>query len=135
MAKNALFRNTFCGYNKNDVTRYIEELNVQYTDRGNELEGEIKQLKKELEALPALMAEKERALKLSEENEALKRENKDLSDAIKAQGEELDAKKEELLKAVSDKEAKELLILDLKENEVKLRSEKDKLSLEFESNS
>ena len=62
MAKNALFRNSIGGYNKNDVTRYIEELNVQYTDRGNELESEIKQLKKELEALPALMAEKEKAL-------------------------------------------------------------------------
>ena len=40
---------------------YIEELNVQYTDRGNELESEIKQLKKDLEIIPSLKAQADKA--------------------------------------------------------------------------
>lgn len=96
MSKNSLFRNSLGGYNKDDVQRYIDDLNVRFTEREDELEAQIKALKKELEILPALKAEKEKAEKLEKELEILKKENSDLSDAIAAQGVELEAKSGEL---------------------------------------
>ena len=132
MAKDALFRNSMGGYNKNDVNRYIEELGIQYTERGNELESEIKELKKELEALPALRAEKERAQQLSSEIEALKKENADLSEAIKAQGEDLETKKNALSTVTAEKDALELRIKELSEREEKLSAENAKIKAEFE---
>ena len=132
MAKDALFRSSIGGYNKNDVNRYIEELGVQYTDRGNELEGEIRELKKELEVLPSLRAEKERAEKLSGEIEALKKENSDISEAIKAQGEELEAKNASLGAITAEKDALEMRIKELGETEAALRSENAKIKAEFE---
>lgn len=132
MAKDALFRNSMGGYNKNDVNRYIEELGIQYTERGNELESEIKELKKELEALPALRAEKERAQQLSSEIEALKKENADLSEAIKAQGEDLETKKNALSNITAEKDALELRIKELSEREEKLSAENAKIKAEFE---
>ncbi|MBR2021809.1 MAG: hypothetical protein IJ939_05170, partial [Clostridia bacterium] len=78
MARDSLFRNSIGGYNKDDVNRYIEELGIQYTDRENELEGEIRELRKELEVLPSLIAEKERAAVLDTKLEDLKNEAREL---------------------------------------------------------
>ena len=132
MAKDALFRNSLGGYNKSDVNRYIEELGIQYTERGNELESEIKQLRQELEVLPSLRAEKERAEALDKEIEALKKENADLSEAIKAQGEELEAKKEALSSLTAEKDALDIRIKELSEREEKLSAENAKIKAEFE---
>lgn len=130
MAKDALFRNSLGGYNKDDVNRYIEELSVQYADRGSELESEIKELKKELEVLPSLMAEKEKAERLTAENEALKKENADISDAIKAQGEELEEKKNALLSVTAEKDALEIRVKELTERDEKLTAENAKVAAE-----
>ncbi len=132
MAKDALFRNSLGGYNKNDVNRYIEELGIQYTERGNELESEIKELRQELEVLPSLRAEKERAEELAKEAEALKKENTDLSEAIKAQGEELGAKKDALSTLTAEKDALEIRLKELSEREERLAAENAKIKAEFE---
>ncbi len=132
MAKDALFRNSLGGYNKNDVNRYIEELGIQYTERGNELESEIKELRQELEVLPSLRAEKERAEDLAKDVEALKKENTDLSEAIKAQGEELESKKEALSTLTAEKDALDIRIRELSEREEKLAAENAKIKAEFE---
>ena len=131
MAKDALFRNSIGGYNKDDVTRYIEELNIQYTDRGAELEGEIKQLKKELEAIPALKADKEKAEEALKELDVIKKENTDLSEAIKAQGKELEETNKSLTALTAEKEALELRVLELSELEEKVKNEKIKLDAEY----
>lgn len=132
MAKDALFRNSLGGYNKDDVNRYIEELAVQYADRGNELEGEIKELKKELEVLPSLVAEKEKAERLSAENEVLKKENADISEAIKAQGEELEEKKALLLSVTAEKDALEIRVRELSERDEKLTAENARITAQSE---
>ena len=49
MAKNSLFRTSLFGYCKKQVTEYLDDLNVRYTNQGDELSGEIIQLKRELE--------------------------------------------------------------------------------------
>ena len=123
MAKDALFRNSLGGYNKDDVNKYIEELNVQYTDRGNELETEIRQLRKELEVIPALKADAEKASFLSSEVESLKKETSDLSQAITAQGNELEAKKGEIEALISGKNALELSISHLTQENESLKKE------------
>ncbi|MBO4950035.1 MAG: hypothetical protein J6E38_03350 [Clostridia bacterium] len=132
MAKDALFRSSIGGYNKNDVNRYIEELGVQYTERGDELEGEIKELKRELEVLPSLRAEKERAEKLSEELEVLKKENSDLSEAIAAQGTELEEKNSSLSAVTAEKDALEMRLKEMGEKEEALRLENARIKAEFE---
>lgn len=132
MAKDALFRTGIGGYNKDDVNRYIEELGIQFTEREDELEGEIKELKRELEVLPSLRAEKERAEKLSEELEALKKENADISEAIRAQGEELAAKNEALGSLTAEKDALEIRTKELNDTSEALRSDNARLKAEFE---
>lgn len=132
MAKNSLFRSGLGGYNKNDVNRYIEELGIQFTEKENELESEIKELKKELEVLPSLKAEKEKAIQLTSEVELLKKENNDISDAIKSCEKELEAKKNELYTVTSEKDALELRIKELSEREEKLNAENAKIKAEFE---
>ena len=132
MAKNSLFRNSLGGYNKNDVNRYIEELGVQYADRGNELEGEIKALKKELEVLPSLLEEKEKAQKLSSENELLKKEISDISEAIKAQGEELEEKKALLTSLTAEKDALEIRVKELIERDEKLTADNARIAAQAE---
>ena len=127
MAKDTLFRNSISGYNKDDVNRYIEELNIQYNDRGDELESEIRQLKKELEVIPELQKEKQRADALASEIDVLKKENSDLSDAIGAQGDKLEETNKELVDALTKKDSLEKDILRLEEKNSVLESENDKL--------
>ena len=118
MSKNSLFRNSLSGYNKDDVQRYIDDLNVRFTEREDELEAQIKSLKKELEILPELKAEKEKAQKLEKELDVLKKENSDLSCAIAAQGNELETKSGELENSKSEN-----LTLKAKVDELKRENE------------
>ncbi len=132
MAKNTLFRNAIGGYNKDDVNAYIADLGVQYSDKENELLTEIKLLKQELEVLPALNAEKERAARLDEEVCALKKENADLTSAIEAQGEKLDACSESLSKVCAEKEALDIRVNELCQREEKAQEENAKLRADIE---
>lgn len=131
MAKDALFRNSIGGYNKDDVKRYIDDLNIQFTDREGELEAEIKQLKKELEVVPELKKEKERAELLSNELSALKKENEDLSEAIKAQGAELEEAKSSYNTVKAEKDALDIRVNELCERETKLQNESSKLQADY----
>lgn len=118
MAKESLFRNSIGGYNKDDVNHYIEELGIQYTDRENELEGEIRELKKELEVLPSLIAEKKRAAELETHL-------KEMNEAYEAlQGE--NAK----VKAEFDQKVNELEVLKAETEELKKQLEDDKSAFE-----
>lgn len=139
MAKNALFRSSIGGYNKDDVNRYIEELAIQYSDRGNELESEIKGLKKELEIIPSLMAEKERAERLSIEVEALKKENDEIKESLEARIREFAEKEaqlaEEKAKMAADFELKnrELEVLSAEAEALRKQLENDKSEFEKKS--
>ena len=102
MAKDSLFRTSLQGFNKQDVTDYIDNLNIRYNKQTDELEDEITALKKELEAMPELIRAKEDYDKLKEENELLQKEKNDLADALKAQGAELEEKEQLLEEAFSE---------------------------------
>lgn len=122
VAKNSLFRNSLGGYNKNDVNRYIDELGIRFSDRNDELEGEIKQLKKELEALPGLISEKEKA-------------DREISD-LRAQKENLTELLEEKTKECENllletAKAKEELLINIKETE-EMRNQLEKDKSDFE---
>lgn len=132
MAKDALFRNSFRGYNRSDVTRYIEQLNVLFSDKENELCTEIKKLQKQVEVLPELEREKERAQALEQELDALKKENADLTDAISAQGAELEEKKECLADITAKKDALEIRVDELAERCSTLEEEKANQSARFD---
>ncbi|MBQ8758257.1 MAG: hypothetical protein IJZ20_01025, partial [Clostridia bacterium] len=132
MAKDALFRNSLGGYNKDDVNRYIEELAVQYTDRENELEGEIKELKKELEVLPSLIAEKERAQILDTKLEDLKNEAKKLAEQLEESKTELEEKSGKLSAVTAEKDALELRIKEMNGANENLRDENAKVKAEYD---
>ena len=59
MAKDSLFRTSFSGYNKDDVTAYIEDLNIQFNENSVLLENRIKALEKENSIIPTLLEAKE----------------------------------------------------------------------------
>lgn len=86
MAKESLFRTSLNGFNKQDVTNYIEDLNIKYKRQSEQSQDEIKLLKKELEVVPQLLEEKGKTDELKAEIQLLKKENSDLNEAIKAQG-------------------------------------------------
>ena len=132
VAKDALFRNSLGGYNKDDVNRYIEELAVQYTDRENELEGEIKELKKELEVLPSLIAEKERAQILDTKLEDLKNEAKKLAEQLEESKTELEEKSGKLSAVTAEKDALELRIKEMNGANENLRDENAKVKAEYD---
>ena len=115
MARDSLFRNSIGGYNKDDVNRYIEELGIQYTDRENELEGEIRELRKELEVLPSLIAEKERAAVLDTKLEDLKNEARELARQLEDEKRELDEKTGLLSTVTAEKDALEIRIKEMNE--------------------
>lgn len=102
MGKNSLFRTSLFGYNKNDVTEYLDDLNVRYTKQGDELSGEIISLRGEFETekqnLTSALLQKEKelseiALSLEKSNE----QNTALNDKVKELSSLLDeAKKENL---------------------------------------
>ena len=82
MAKDSLFRNALNGYNKDDVTGYIENLNIQFNEHSCILENKIKELEKENRVIPALMEAKELCPVLSKENDELKEQVQKLSDEL-----------------------------------------------------
>ena len=102
MAKDSLFRTSLQGFNKQDVLDYIENLNVRYNKQSEVLEGEILELKKELEKLPELIRAKESYDKLKEENELLLKEKNDLDQALKAQSKVLEEKEQLLEEAFAE---------------------------------
>lgn len=95
LAKEKLFNSSFMGYSKDDVMKYIENMDIQYSDAKAELEGEIKELKSENEQLKAENAANET---LKRDYELLKAEKDSLEEAIKAQGDKLS----ELQKCLDD---------------------------------
>ena len=131
MAKDSLFSNSIGGYNKDDVRRYIDDLNIQFTDREAELEGEIKQLKKELEVLPALKQEKERAESLEKELEIMSKEKAGLSEAIVAQGKELEESKALCNTLRAEKDALEIRANELCDREAKLQAEVSRIQADY----
>lgn len=132
MARDSLFRNSIGGYNKDDVNRYIEELGIQYTDRENELEGEIRELRKELEVLPSLIAEKERAAVLDTKLEDLKNEARELARQLEDEKRELDEKTGLLSTVTAEKDALEIRIKEMNEANEALRGENARVKAEFD---
>ena len=57
MAESRTFRSALNGFNREDVVRYIESLNVQHTTLVNQLKSEKQSLSDELAALKAVPAE------------------------------------------------------------------------------
>ena len=96
MAMESLFRTSLQGFNKQDVTNYIDELNVKYKKQMKEAQDEIRSMKKEVDKMPKLRAEIKKTDEYKAEAELLKKEIADLHAAIKAQGEDM-AEKEKLL--------------------------------------
>ncbi|MBE6564121.1 MAG: hypothetical protein E7655_02440 [Ruminococcaceae bacterium] len=67
------FRTAFRGYSKEDVNRYIEEVNRRFADAEKELKQEIQSLTASNEALSTSLSEKEQALTdLAEESRLLR---------------------------------------------------------------
>lgn len=132
MARDSLFRNSIGGYNKDDVNRYIEELGIQYTDRENELEGEIRELRKELEVLPSLIAEKERAAVLDTKLEDLKNEARELARQLEDEKRELEQKTNLLSTVTAEKDALEMRINEMNEANEALRGENARVKAEFD---
>lgn len=96
MAKEKLFRSSVGGYNKDDVKRYIEEIDIAATEAKEELEGKIRELESKNEALTKQLLEldelrgaKEEAAVLSVKNKALEEEKAALEASVMAQGEKL----------------------------------------------
>lgn len=102
MANESLFRTSLSGFNKQDVTNYIEELNVRYNKQTQELENEIKSLNKELDKMPSLLEAKEKYDKLKEEKESLAKEKKDLEEAMKEMAKTLEEKEQLLDEALEE---------------------------------
>ena len=102
MAKNSLFKTSLFGYRKKDVTQYLDDLNVRYNQRGDELSGEITELRRELEeekeSLSAALSQKEHQVsELSALYEKSKEENNALCNKINELGSLLEeARKENL---------------------------------------
>ncbi len=135
MAKNnALFRNSLGGYNKDDVTRYIEDLNIQFNEHSDELESQIKALKLETEVIPTLKDAAELCPVLDKENTELKKERDDLTQAIKAQGDELTACIEEKKRLEEKCTALEEKTKELEEKTRQLEEKLSALNLSFSEN-
>ena len=79
--KMVVFKKSHNGFDKNDVMRYIEEMNRRFKETTDSLQREIQELKKKNESVPF----EESASELSEQIRLLTKENADL----RAQLEEL----------------------------------------------
>ena len=107
MAKNSLFRNSVGGYNKADVTAYIENLNIEFEKKIDEYEGEIRVLKQQIEEGQAVSA----------------KEIADLNQAIAAQGEVISGKDGEIAVLAAEKADLEARILVLEADVARLTEE------------
>ena len=112
MAGKKLFRSAVGGYNKDDVKKYIEEIDIAATEAKQALESRIRELESEnasltekLSELDELRTAKAEAAELSEKNKALEEEKSSLEASVIAQGEKLEEVQALLEKAVSENEA------------------------------
>ena len=77
--KGVLFGTSRKGYDKNDVNRYIEEMNVRFADREYELLSKIKELESALREKDGFRASVAAPAENTAANEKLSAENKELS--------------------------------------------------------
>ena len=106
MAEQAIFKSqTFGGFNKEEVLKYIDKLNVDFTEEHEKAEEEISSLKNELE---------EKEIKLSKAENSL---------------EELQAKYDEIMEAYEELRQHYLM---LKEHSDNIEAENEKLSARLE---
>ena len=67
MAEQAIFKSqTFGGFNKEEVLKYIDKLNVDFTEEHEKAEEEISSLKNELEEKEIKLSEAENSLEEQE---------------------------------------------------------------------
>lgn len=93
-----MFRNARKGYDKNDVNRYIEEMNIRFVTSEEQLRSRIRELEAALSAVPAAPTVSE------EEVAALRDENTSLREKISGLEEELKTLKEATDAAAAPKE-------------------------------
>ena len=100
MANNKLFRSAIGGYNKQDVKKYIEELDIAATNAKEELEGKVRELENEKDELFSKLSSLEEELpslrKAQESADALLEEKTALEASIIAQAEKYKEEIDEL---------------------------------------
>ncbi len=107
MAEQAIFKSqTFGGFNKEEVLKYIDKINTEYSDEHEKAEAEISSLKTELE---------EKDIKLSKAENSL---------------EELQAKYDEIMEAYEELRQHYLM---LKEHSDNIEAENEKVSARLEA--
>ena len=114
MAGKKLFRSSVGGYNKEDVRKYIEEIDAAATETKQTLESRIRELECENASLAEKICEldklrsaKAQADELLEKNKALEEEKAALEASILAQGEKLAELEEQ--KAKEDEESANII--------------------------
>ena len=134
VAKNSLFRSSLGGYSKEDVNRYIDELGIKFSQREDELEGEIKRLKSELEVLPSLIAEKERAKVLDEKLGDLKNEAQGLAKQLEEKTRAFDEASVSLSEVTAQRDALEVRTKELSAECERLHTDVARAKAELEAN-
>ncbi len=104
---NVVFRTVFKGYSKEDVNKYIEEMNVQFKMSSDDFERSLSSYKLKAEELEKLNSEKDDQLsELNKENESLKKSQSELKDTVQKKESDilaLNNKINSLNKEISDK--------------------------------
>lgn len=98
-----VFRNSRKGYDKNDVNRYIEDMNLRFATTEEELRGRIRELEAQLAAQPSAIdteAMAERLAQLSLAHETLQNEAESLRTALTEAESKLAAAEEALTKSL-----------------------------------
>lgn len=99
-----MFRNSRKGYDKNDVNRYIEDMNIRFTTAENRYVSTIRMLEQDLEKakrIPDLSSQLDQA---NSDNECLRARITDAEAELSRVREELTAAREELEKAKGELE-------------------------------
>jgi len=102
MPNDKLFRSAIGGYNKDDVIKYIEDLNIRSTQTKEELEGEIRTLKAQLSELEELREIKTKYEELVVVHQQLLSEKDSLEQNVESLNDKLCLSKAELDKARDD---------------------------------
>ncbi len=119
-AKGTLFSKSFRGFDPDEVTAYLEELDRKAKQTLDEKDAQIAAEKAKAETLAQVQKENE-ALRAEKESlagklQTLEEENRDIKQAIAAQGEELEQIKAENGKLKTEREAIEIRCGALEEN-------------------
>ena len=77
-----VFKPSRKGYNKSDVNRYIEEMNIRFTSSEEAMKARIKELEERLAAVNPIDSEKAALERLTRNNTELRAEIKRLTDAL-----------------------------------------------------